>query len=62
MWVSGCYAYSGGQTACCHFLHDGHPAIHLIGAGHLHEAEQLVQQALLQEIPSGDSQLPWVGG
>ena len=36
-------------------------AIHLIGAGHLHEAEQLVQQALLLEIPSGDSQLPWVG-
>jgi LuxR family maltose regulon positive regulatory protein len=36
-------------------------AIHLIGAGRLHEAEQLLQQAILWETPSGDSQLPWIG-
>jgi LuxR family maltose regulon positive regulatory protein len=36
-------------------------AIHLIGAGRLHEAEQLLQQATLWEIPSGDPQLPWIG-
>jgi LuxR family maltose regulon positive regulatory protein len=35
--------------------------IHLIGAGRLREAEQLTQQALLLEIPSGDSQPPWAG-
>ncbi len=35
--------------------------IHLIGAGRLHEAEQLTQQALLPETPSGDPQLPWIG-
>jgi LuxR family maltose regulon positive regulatory protein len=35
--------------------------IHLIGAGHLHEAEQLAQQALLLETPSNDPQLPWTG-
>ena len=33
----------------------------LIWAGRLHEAEWLIQQALLQEIPSGDSHLPEVG-
>jgi len=36
-------------------------AIHLIGAGRLHEAEQLTQQAILPETPSGDPQLPWIG-
>jgi LuxR family maltose regulon positive regulatory protein len=33
----------------------------LIGAGRLHEAEQLIQQALLQETPSGSPRLPEVG-
>ncbi len=36
-------------------------AIHLIGAGRLHEAERLTQQALLPEIPSGNPQLPLTG-
>ena len=35
--------------------------IPLIGAGRLHEAEQLIQQALLQETPSGSPRLPEVG-
>jgi LuxR family maltose regulon positive regulatory protein len=35
--------------------------IYLIGAGRLHEAEQLIQQALLQEMPSGGPRLPEVG-
>ena len=35
--------------------------IPLIGAGRLHEAEQLIQQALLQETPSGGPRLPEVG-
>ncbi len=33
----------------------------LIWAGRLHEAERLIQQALLQEIPSGNPHLPEVG-
>jgi LuxR family maltose regulon positive regulatory protein len=36
-------------------------AIHLIGAGRLHEAEQLTQQAVLLETQSGSSRLPEVG-
>lgn len=36
-------------------------AIHLIGAGRLHEAEQLTQQAILPETPSGDPQLSLTG-
>ncbi len=36
-------------------------AIHLIGAGRLHEAEQLTQQALLQEAQSSGSRLPEEG-
>jgi LuxR family maltose regulon positive regulatory protein len=35
--------------------------IHLVGAGRLHEAEQLTQQALLLERSSGDSLSPWIG-
>jgi LuxR family maltose regulon positive regulatory protein len=38
-------------------------AVHLIGAGRLHEAEQLTQRASLLEIQSGSSRLPergWV--
>ncbi len=35
--------------------------IPLIGAGRLHEAEQLIQQSLLQETPSGSPRLPEVG-
>jgi LuxR family maltose regulon positive regulatory protein len=36
-------------------------AIHLIGAGRLHEAERLTQQAMLPETPSGDPLLPLTG-
>jgi LuxR family maltose regulon positive regulatory protein len=36
-------------------------SIYLIGAGRLHEAERLTQQALLQETPSGDPHLPEIG-
>jgi LuxR family maltose regulon positive regulatory protein len=36
-------------------------SIYLIGAGRLHEAERLTQQALLQEPPSGDPHLPEIG-
>jgi LuxR family maltose regulon positive regulatory protein len=36
--------------------------IHLIGAGRLHEAEQLIQQALLQETQSSSSRVPEEGG
>jgi LuxR family maltose regulon positive regulatory protein len=35
--------------------------IHLIGAGRLHEAEQLTQQAILLETSSGASRLPEMG-
>jgi LuxR family maltose regulon positive regulatory protein len=36
-------------------------AIHLIGAGRLHEAEQLTQQVVLPETSSGAPQLPLTG-
>ncbi len=36
-------------------------SIFLIGAGRLHEAERLIQQALLQEIPTGAHHLPEIG-
>ena len=36
-------------------------ALYLIGAGRLHEAERLIQQALLLEMPSGSPHLPEVG-
>ncbi len=36
-------------------------AIHLIGAGRLHEAEHLTQQAILLERQSGAPRSPWVG-
>jgi hypothetical protein len=36
-------------------------AIHLIGAGHLHEARQLTQQTIQLETPSDNPQLPWIG-
>jgi LuxR family maltose regulon positive regulatory protein len=36
-------------------------SIYLIGAGRLHEAERLTQQALLQETPSGNPHLPEIG-
>jgi LuxR family maltose regulon positive regulatory protein len=36
-------------------------ALFLIGAGHLHEAEQLTQQALLLQTPSSSPQLPEEG-
>jgi LuxR family maltose regulon positive regulatory protein len=36
-------------------------SIYLIGAGRLHEAEQLIQRTLLQEIPSGGPRLPEEG-
>ncbi|HEX3643464.1 MAG TPA: AAA family ATPase, partial [Ktedonobacteraceae bacterium] len=36
-------------------------AIHLIGAGHLHEAEQLTRQTIQTETPSDNPQLPWIG-
>jgi LuxR family maltose regulon positive regulatory protein len=36
-------------------------ALYLIGAGRLHEAERLIQQALLQETPSSGPRLPEVG-
>ena len=35
--------------------------VYLIWAGRLHEADRLIQQALLQEIPSGNPHLPEVG-
>jgi len=36
-------------------------AIYLIGAGHLHEAEQLTRQTIQTETPSDNPQLPWIG-
>jgi LuxR family maltose regulon positive regulatory protein len=36
-------------------------ALYLIGAGRLHEAEQLIQQALLLRAPSSSPQLPEMG-
>ena len=36
-------------------------AIYLIGAGHLHEAEQLTRQTIQLETPSDNPQLPWIG-
>jgi LuxR family maltose regulon positive regulatory protein len=36
--------------------------VHLIGAGRLHEAEELIEQVLLQETQSSSSRLPEVGG
>jgi LuxR family maltose regulon positive regulatory protein len=53
-------AQSAGQPAvalCMMSLN----SIYLIGAGRLHEAERLTQQALLQESLSGDPHLPEIG-
>ncbi|HWS82733.1 MAG TPA: LuxR C-terminal-related transcriptional regulator, partial [Ktedonobacteraceae bacterium] len=36
-------------------------AIYLIGAGHLHETEQLTRQTIQLETPSDNPQLPWIG-
>ena len=57
---AGLLAQEAGQPVVA-FCMMGLTAISLIGAGRLHEAEQLTQQALLLETPSGSSRLPEVG-
>ncbi len=57
---AGLLAQEAGQPVVA-FCMMGLTAISLIGAGRLHEAEQLTQQALLLETPSGSSRVPEVG-
>ncbi len=49
------------EPAAATFCMIASAAIHLIGAGRLYEAEQLIQQALLLETPSGGPRLPEEG-